>query len=112
MSWHGAIQRAQRAQERERKRLLALQKEAEEMDALARARHEVEVHENLIAILLSVHKQCSDPVNWETLANQSAPELPTQKTANELTAQSALANYKPSFFDRVFGRTERKRIAL
>ena len=119
MSWRGTIRaleaasrRSQREHERERKRLLAREMQIQKMDALTKARHEVELHENLIANLLSLHKQCADPVDWKGLSSKNAPEVPVQKQDHELAARDALNKYRPTILDRILGRIEKKRAAL
>lgn len=88
------------------------QKQAEKMDAQARAKHEVELHKNLVESLLSVHAQCSERVDWAALAQTPAPSKPSPKTEHAEKATAALSGYSPSLLDRLFGRVEQKRKAL
>lgn len=74
MGWKGtirSIQAAQRRAEREsRRRQRELEKQRqqlEKMQELERAAYEVEVYENHIDLLLSVHKECGTIWNWEEL---------------------------------------------
>src|SRR5262245_6494746 len=119
MGWKGTIRsleaasrRAAREQERHRKRLIAQQKLADKMDALAQAKHEVELHESLVESLLTVHSQCSERVDWAALAKTPAPLKPQPQSMHEDKAAAALNTFSPSLLDRLFGRVEQKRKVL
>lgn len=119
MGWRGTIRaieaasrRVQREQERERKRLIILQRQTEKMNELERAQNEVALHESHIASLLSVHKQCSESVNWNGLLTQAEPRAPQPLFTHESVAETALREFSPSILDRIFGRVEQIRSQL
>ena len=68
---------AQKRQQREaKKRQRELEREAKEMarfSAQEQARLEVETYENAVEVLLSVHKEQSDPVDWLSAAAALPP---------------------------------------
>ncbi len=116
MGWKGtvrAIGAAARAAERDAKRhqreLAKQQKQYEKMQALEQAEYEVEVYENDIEIIQSIHKECSDPIDWEIIAKSQEPKIPSNLKNNEKSARLKADNYKPDFIDKIFKREEKKR---
>lgn len=68
MGWKGAVRslqasarRAERNAHRRQRELEKQQKEYAKMEALEQAAYEVDVYENHIDILLSMHKECAEP---------------------------------------------------
>ncbi|MCR8631524.1 DUF4236 domain-containing protein [Paenibacillus radicis (ex Xue et al. 2023)] len=109
----GTSGRARRTQAYRRQNELAkLQREYEKMQELQKARHEVESYENHIEMIHSIHKECDDLIDWSTVLSCPEPFLKGQAGPKESAAESALVNFKPRFFDKLFKRIERKREAL
>lgn len=79
------LQSTQRREEREarkrQKELEQLLKEQAKLSMQERARMEVEAHENLIEVLLSVHRESSAPFDWMALM----AALPAHKAAGQDT---------------------------
>lgn len=68
---HAAYARQQeRAAMRRRRELLAQQAAQNE---LAHAQHQVQLFENYLELLVSVHKDCSDPWRWDRIVVQPRP---------------------------------------
>lgn len=119
MGWKGAVRSigaAMRAAERDAKRRQReLEKERkyyEKMEHLEQAAYEVGVFENHIDVIRSVHKECSDKVHWQIIAKSQKPAEPSKSTSNETKAVYLASHYKPGFFDRLFGRAEKKQEEL
>ena len=119
MGWRGTIRsleaaarRAEREAERRRRELLRQQKEAERLGEVERAALEVELDQNYIEVLLSVHKQCSPRWNWEDVQKAKSPEAPTYDDQSEREGRERLDQYKPSLLDKVLRREEKKRQEL
>jgi len=119
MGWKGtmrSIAAAQRRAEREslrRKRELERQgKQLEKMQEIERAAYEVEVFENYIDIITSIHKDCGDKWDWEKLKSSKPPAEPRRLNKFESSARSALESYEPKFIDKILRRTESKRAEL
>lgn len=119
MGWKGTVRSivaAYRAEARDEKRrqqeLEKQQKQYEKMQELEQAAYEVEVYENNVEIIQSVHKECSDPIGWENIATSQEPKKPANLKKNENAARSEAVNYKPGFIDRIFKKEEKKRIRL
>ncbi|GMV41593.1 MAG: hypothetical protein AMXMBFR64_33090 [Myxococcales bacterium] len=98
---------ARRYRERERN-----MRESAKLAEKDRARHEVELHDALIETLVSVHKDCSDPIDWKSLRDAAAPALPDRSSKNEDGARIELEGYRPGLFTRLFGLTARQRAKL
>lgn len=71
-----------------------LERQAKEMvklSALEQARLEVETYENSLEVLLSIHKEQSNPWDWMALATSLPPVPPHMRSHNELKASQRLA---------------------
>ncbi|WCN37581.1 DUF4236 domain-containing protein [Aneurinibacillus uraniidurans] len=84
------------------------QRQAQRMAELELAQYEVDVYENQIELLKSMHKECSPSISWQQLNQMPPPFLHGNPGPNELHAQNELDNYKPGFIDKIFGRTDSK----
>jgi len=82
------------------------------MQELEQAEYEVEVYENHIEVIQSIHKECSDPIDWESIAISKEPQKPENLKNHEKAAKSDAENYSPSFIDRLFKREEKNEKGL
>lgn len=119
MGWKGTLRslqavsrRAERAAQRRRRELERQQKQLEKMQELERAAYEVEVYNNHIDLLLSVHKECSSPWNWARIQSSPPPMKPWEEHIHEESAQANLDRFKPSLLDKILRRAESKRSEL
>lgn len=105
-----------RSMEREARRyqreLEKRQKESARMEEWERAKYEVEVYENRLDVLKSIHKDCSSAWNWKEVKSSNPPDKPIYQQKNELQAKNVLDNYTPSFFTKILGNVEKKKAAL
>ncbi len=69
---------------------------------------EVEVYENYIDVISSVHKECEEKKNWEEVKASNPPKEPKQTFNHEQEAKKKLNDYTPSFFDKLFKKGEKK----
>lgn len=104
--------RAERDAQRRRRELERQRKQLERMQELERAAYEVDVYENYIDLLLSVHKECSNPWNWEAIKSAAPPAEPERTHSHEELAQAALDGFKPSLLDKMLKRGDSKRDEL
>lgn len=116
MSWKGtlrSIQAAQRRAERDakkRQRELEMQrKQFEKMQELERAEYEVQVFENYLDVLLSIHKESGNVWNWEVIRDSDPPSKPSRTNTAEKAALAELENYKPGAMDKLLRRVDSKR---
>jgi membrane-associated HD superfamily phosphohydrolase len=119
MGWKGTVRSigaAVRAAEREAKRkqreLERQQNQYEKMQELEQAAYEVEVYENYIDVIQSIHKECSPPIDWNKIASSKQPTEPQRSNDNESEARQSLKSYKPGFIDRLLKREKKKRLLL
>ncbi|MCI0648284.1 MAG: hypothetical protein L0346_25795 [Chloroflexi bacterium] len=85
------------------------------MHELERAAYEVEVYENYIEVLTSVHKDVGQDIDWQAILSSGVtPQEPQRDkfTASESSARTALENYKPSALDKLLKRSDSKREEL
>jgi len=82
------------------------------IEAANMAAYEVQLYENHIELLISVHKESTKPINWGEIAQGAAPEKPQLKNAEEGSAQKQLAMYKPNILDQLFRLETKKRQKL
>lgn len=111
-SLQAAARRAEREAERRQRELERERRRLEKAQAHARAAHEVEVFENYIDLLVTVHKECGAEWDWNAIHSMPPPAEPERLHAHEQSAQRALAAYEPGFLDKLLKREETKRGAL
>jgi hypothetical protein len=119
MGWKGtlrSISAASRTIERDarrRQRELERQRaQLEKMQELERAAYEVQVFENYIDVLLSIHKDCGQSWDWEAIYSSSPPTEPRRSKAREVAAQAQLGAFKPGVRDKLLRRAESKQEEL
>lgn len=119
MGWKGTVRslqasarRAERNAHRRQRELENRRKEFAKMEALEQAAYEVEVYENHIDLLLSMHKECAEPVKWKKILSKPEPKQPLKTGALEQAAQHASATYSPNFWAKLFKLESRQRSAL
>ncbi len=93
----------ERAEKHRQKELQRQQKDAAKLSEQQRARLEVESFENELEVLLSVHKQSSEPIDWQSLAFVLPPHAPAFVSRTHLRAfvSSALINQQHENLDQV-----------
>lgn len=119
MGWKGVVRSmaaAARAAERDSRRrqreLEANQKHYEKMAILDQAAYDVEVYENYVDRITSVHKEVRPEVDWQPIFSDPQPKEPIQAHGAERFAREELQNYRPGFFAKLFGTAEKKRSRL
>ena len=119
MGWKGAlrsvqaeIRRAEREAQRRQRELERQRKHFDKMQELEAAAYEVEVFDNHLAVLTSVHVDCSPSWDWNRIREAPAPVAPTLSSTGEDQARRTLRQFKPGVLDRILGRAEKKRAAL
>lgn len=119
MGWKGTVRSigsayraTQRESQRRQRELERQRKQYEKMQELEQAAYDVEVYENHIQVLLSVHKECGDSVDWQSMASVQPPSEPARSRKNEKRARKALDNFKPGIFVRALRREKKKKASL
>jgi len=111
-SFGATVKRIERESIRQQKELEKRRKQYEKMQELEKAQYEVEVYENTIARMTTLHKDCSSKINWELVLKAEEPPKPIRINDQEKNARIVFNSYHPSFFDKLFGRVEKKKKLL
>jgi hypothetical protein len=109
----GTIARQSERNARRRQRELLMQEKAyARMQELQQAAYEVEVYENLIERITSMHKECFSNYDWKSIEKTKPPVEPKNDKAREIQTRKKLESYQPNFFDRLFKLYNKKREKL
>jgi hypothetical protein len=119
MGWKGALRsiaaEAHRSERRaikrqnELKRQIGAQQKSLEHE---RAALEVELYEITVEVLLSVHKDSGQPINWKSIQDSYPPAKPFKDESNQRKAQAELDAYSPNMMDKLLNRASAKRKEL
>lgn len=119
MGWKGtvrsigaAVRAAERDAKRRQRELERRQRQYEKMQELEQAAYEVEVFENHIEIIQSVHKDCSEPIDWNRILRSKEPKKPENLKKHEKGARLKAKNYSPGLIDKIFKKAESKKKKL
>lgn len=92
----------------QRNELARREKEQQKLQELEYARLQVELHENRLERMRSIHHESDDPVDWHEVYHRDPPFPEGHEGPNELRAKIALDTYEPGFVDRLFKKGETK----
>jgi len=107
-SYGATVRRMEREQQRQARESAKRFKEQQKLQEIENAQQAVSDWENYVDTIQSVHKNCTEPIDWEQIENTKKPIEPILETKNEIIAKNKLDNFKPSFFDKLFGSTQKK----
>jgi hypothetical protein len=111
-SYGAAVRRMEREQQRQARESAKRFKEQQKFEEIENAQQAVSDWENYVDTIQSLHKNCTEPVDWKQIENTEKPIEPILESKNEIIAKNKVDNFKPSFFDKLFGSTEKKIIKL
>jgi hypothetical protein len=111
------MRRADREVLQEQRELERRSKQIAKMMDQERNAYEAAVNENQIALLVSMHRDCSNTLDWKAIASAPPPRAPEQEppergAKNEHAAQAKLRAYNPGVLDKLLRRTNSKRASL
>jgi hypothetical protein len=86
--------------------------EQKKLHDLHKAMREVELFESYIHMLRTIHLDADEPLDWHGIYTTPPPFEPGNPGPNEARAIQEEAAYKPTLWDRLFGRVNRRRNAL
>lgn len=107
-SYVAAARRAEREQKRRAREAARDYKEQLKRKEISSAADTVKQYEEYIAVLMSIHKNCADKIDWEQVLAEPEPDKPEKQDVLEREAKQRLDSFKPSFFDKIFGSSNRK----
>lgn len=119
MGWKGAvrsfgaaIRESERAEKRKQRDLERQRKQYEKMQEQEQAAYEVDVYDNHIEIIQSIHKDCSPLIDWNLIAQSQQPIEPKKSCDRELQARQKLHIYKPNVIARILKRQDKIKAKL
>lgn len=107
-SYGAAVRRMEREQQRQARESAKRFKEQQKLEEIENAQQAVSDWENYVDTIQSVHKNCTEPIDWKQIENTKKPIEPILESKNEIIAKNKLDNFKPSFLDKLFGSTQKK----
>ncbi len=121
MGWKQFLREVERSQRRSERAALQrhrqLVRESVRLDKIntklaeqKAAQAEVSEFESYLDVLVSLHKDCGENWDWQSIAAAPQPSKPSPSSSHQDQARSALEGYRPGFFDKLLKR-DRKRIA-
>jgi hypothetical protein len=91
-----------------RNELAKLQREEQKLQEQEYARLQVELYENRLDQIRSIHHECDDPVDWQEVYNRQPPFQEGQDGPNTFAARQRQQDFRPGLMDRLFNRSESK----
>ena len=107
-----ASRRAERESQRRYRQLQRDENQRAKMEARQQAAYEVEVFENQIERLLTVHKESPEVWDWNGICTSPPPIAPERSAVGEARALAELNSFRPGFLDKLLRRVDTKRHAL
>jgi len=107
-SYGAAVRRIEREQQRQAREAAKRYKEQQKLQEIRDARQAVMDWENYVNMIQSAHKNCTDSIDWTQIKNTPKPVKPILENKNENFAKEKLATFKPTFFEKIFGLTEKR----
>ncbi len=104
MGWRGTLRplqaasrRHEREQHRKQRLLQQRQQQVAKLDAAQQAAHEVELYENSIDLITSVHRDCGEVWDWEAIQTAAPPPKPEYSNQLETAQRQREAQHQPAF---------------
>lgn len=107
-SYTATLKRMERDQQRRAREAAKRYKELQKQEEIANAAQAVSDYNNYIETIQSLHKNCTESVNWEEVKSSTPPEKPVKLAEEENKAVLKRKDYTPSFFDKLFKSVDKK----
>lgn len=116
-SFNAAMRRIERENKRREREAARWFKEQQKLDAIEEAKTAAVSWEEYVETIKSLHKDCTDPIDWDEVISTPAPKEPTYSTPYEAEVIYKIENFSPSFldrllFDKIFSSSEKKKKRL
>ncbi|MGG1675923.1 DUF4236 domain-containing protein [Neobacillus sp. NRS-1170] len=85
-----------------------IQKEREKLQEIERNRLEVDLFQNRLDMIRSIHKECDEEVNWTDIQHTKPPYAKENPGPEEGAALEKIKKYQPGFFARLLKQEEKK----
>jgi hypothetical protein len=100
--------RAEREQQRRVRETTKKFKEQQKNEQIHNGQKAVIEWNNYVEMIQSLHKDCSEEINWQDILNIPRPIEPTIYSKNEDLALLKLQNFKPNFFHKFLNLTQKR----
>lgn len=107
-STNATLNRVERNQKRRAREAADRFRQQAKEDEMSNAAAAVQAYDEYIDVLKSVHKDVSDEMDWQALADLPEPQAPTLSNKHEESAIHKRDNYRPSLTDKLFGLKAKK----
>ena len=107
-SYGASVRRAERERQRRNREAARQYKEYQKQLAIANAIEEYNSYKEYIEVLTSIHKDCSEKYEWESMLEENPPFEPQKGNFFESKAQEQIENFKPTMFGKLFGMNKKK----
>ena len=95
-----------------RQQLARQQREIEKQEELQRAQYEVDLYENKIELIHSIHKECDDIFDWHEISQSRHPHHDNQPGFNEIESRKKLKSFKPSLMQKIMKTADKEEAKL
>ncbi len=100
------------ATKQNKQELLRQEKELAKSQELEKARYDVEVFESKIELMHSLHKECYEQLDWQTISESTHPHHSGEIGIYEAQATEKLESFKPNFIQKIFKTAEKEELKL
>ena len=107
-AYGASVRRSERSQQRRAREAAKNYKLQTKTIEIANATQAVQQYQEYIDVLLSTHKNCTQPVDWNSIINEPKPVKNQIVIRRQVVSKKDIENFKPSFLDRIFGGTNKK----
>lgn len=94
--------------QQQRQQLARQQKEIAKHEELQLAQFEVDLYNNSIELIHSIHKECDDSFDWPEIRHYRHPHHTHEKGHFEIDAQQKLDAFKPSMMQKLLKTAEKE----
>ena len=106
-SYVADVRAHERNKKRQTKEYARLYKEQQKQNEIENATDIINRHQAYIDVLTTIHKNCSDKIDWQKAIEDEEPSIAEKNDLNEHEAKQKLNDFKPSFFDKIFGNKKK-----
>jgi hypothetical protein len=107
-----AERRAARESARRERAAARIRKLQHKLSEIERAAAEAEAYEAQISQLTSIHHSAGDAIDWSEIMHASPPAEQVRRSTSETAAAKRLAEFQPSFFQKLFRKAEAAKAKL
>lgn len=111
-TWKSAMRAVARAERAYARELAQREKQFAKQQAIAHAQAQVAAYDAYLETLVSLHRDCSRPPQWQRLHSAAEPKKAKFPANHTARATRALERYQPGFFARLFGNEKGQRARL